>query len=786
MSTTTSAAARTESEFNLLDLLKYLLSKWPWFVVSLAVCCTFAWYKGATAPLVYYSSAKVIIKDPSNKTSSAGLDRYDRSINKVNVANEILQFRSKQLMQQVVSRVHADVVYTTRQGLRDVNVFGETPFTVTFLNLKPNDRFAMEFEPVSANEVELTSINGKGTKAMRMRTGVPYTVNGVKLMFTPTGKWSSKWEGALITVNKYTVNSMVGYWLGNLGIRQEDEEATILNIAIKSPSRELGAEMLTTLINVYNEESINDKNRVAVNTADFINERLRIIEAELGGVENDLESYKSRNQIVDIGSTASRYMGESARYNADALQFETQMRIALYIKEYLTDPSRSVDLIPSNIGINDAAIESQISQYNALKLQRDKLADDSSEANPVVAEMSATLNTLRTNILRAVDNIIQSINVKRRDAKGYEAQAESRVASIPRKEREMLSIERQQKIKEELYLFLLNRREENALAQAMADNNARIIDDPEDSGTLISPDRVRLMLLGFAVGLMIPTVILLMLRFLDTRVQGRRDVKNAVTVPFLGEIPMDKNAKNKRHSKDEGENRIYTPGSLAGEAFRVLRTNIDFMTRKAGAASQILMLTSFNEGAGKTYTSTHLAEVLSSSGKKVALVDLDIRKATLTARFSIEHHHKGVTDYITDTGISVDDVTVPTPGGHDVVPAGSLPPNPVELLMDSRLDELMNELRSRYDYVIVDSVPVGVVADASIASRIADLTMFVVRAGKLDKRQLPDLQALYDERKLGNMGIVLNGVSLRSHGYGYGYGYGYVKGKKHKHRRRTE
>jgi len=530
MSTTTSAAARTESEFNLLDLLKYLLSKWPWFVVSLAVCCTFAWYKGATAPLVYYSSAKVIIKDPSNKTSSAGLDRYDRSINKVNVANEILQFRSKQLMQQVVSRVHADVVYTTRQGLRDVNVFGETPFTVTFLNLKPNDRFAMEFEPVSANEVELTSINGKGTKAMRMRTGVPYTVNGVKLMFTPTGKWSSKWEGALIKVNKYTVNSMVGYWLGNLGIRQEDEEATILNIAIKSPSRELGAEMLTTLINVYNEESINDKNRVAVNTADFINERLRIIEAELGGVENDLESYKSRNQIVDIGSTASRYMGESARYNADALQFETQMRIALYIKEYLTDPSRSVDLIPSNIGINDAAIESQISQYNALKLQRDKLADDSSEANPVVAEMSATLNTLRTNILRAVDNIIQSINVKRRDAKGYEAQAESRVASIPRKEREMLSIERQQKIKEELYLFLLNRREENALAQAMADNNARIIDDPEDSGTLISPDRVRLMLLGFAVGLMIPTVILLMLRFLDTRVQGRRDFDGLVSV----------------------------------------------------------------------------------------------------------------------------------------------------------------------------------------------------------------------------------------------------------------
>ena len=611
MSTTTNAAVRAESEFNLLDIFKYLLSKWPWFVVSLAVCCTFAWYKSATEPLVYYSSAKVIIKDPSSKTSSAGLDHYDRSINKVNVANEILQFRSKQLMQQVVSRVHADVVYTTRRGLREVNVFGETPFTVTFLDLKPNQSYSLEFTPVSSNEVEVTSINGQGGKGIKMTAGNAYTVNGVKMVFAPTGQWSDKWEDTEVKVHKYPISSMVGYWLGNLGIRQEDEEATILNIAVKSPNVKLGSEMLTTLINVYNEESINDKNRVAVNTADFINERLRIIEAELGGVENDLESYKSRNQIVDIGSTASRYMGESARYNADALQFETQMRIALYIKEYLTDPARAVDLIPSNIGINDAAIEGQISQYNALKLQRDKLADDSSEANPVVAEMSATLNTLRNNILHAVDNIIQSINVKRRDAKGYEAQAESRVASIPKKEREMLSIERQQKIKESLYLFLLNRREENALAQAMADNNARIIDDPEDSGTLISPDKVRIMLLGFAVGLLIPTVILLMLRFLDTRVQGRRDVKNAVSVPFLGEIPMDKDARKKKGSK-EGENQINAPGSLAGEAFRVLRTNIDFMTRKAGTASQVIMLTSFNEGAGKTYTSTHLAEVLSS------------------------------------------------------------------------------------------------------------------------------------------------------------------------------
>lgn len=222
MSTTTNAAVRAESEFNLLDIFKYLLSKWPWFVVSLAVCCTFAWYKSATEPLVYYSSAKVIIKDPSSKTSSAGLDHYDRSINKVNVANEILQFRSKQLMQQVVSRVHADVVYTTRRGLREVNVFGETPFSVTFLNLKPNQSYSLEFTPVSSNEVEVTSINGQGGKSIKMTAGNAYTVNGVKMVFAPTGQWSDKWEDTEVKVHKYPLSSMVGYWLGNLGIRQED------------------------------------------------------------------------------------------------------------------------------------------------------------------------------------------------------------------------------------------------------------------------------------------------------------------------------------------------------------------------------------------------------------------------------------------------------------------------------------------------------------------------------------------------------------------------------------
>ena len=513
--TQTTQTAKAPQGVNLLDLLKYLLSKWPWFLISLAVCCTFAWYKGATAPLVYHSSAKVIIKDPSNKTSSAGLDRYDRSINKVNVANEILQFRSKRLMQETVGRIHADVSYTTRRGLRDVNIYGETPFTVTFLDMEPKESFSLDITPISEKKVLLSNIGGKGGQEISVEVGKPYKAGGHRFMITSSGTYSPSWAGTEINVVKRPLDAVVAGWLANLGIRQEDEEATILNLAVKSPNAKLGSDIISTLIEVYNEESINDKNRVAVNTANFIDERLRIIERELGGVESSLENYKSSKQIVDIGSTASRYMGESQRYNNEALNYDTQMRIALYMKEYLTDPARYNDLIPTNIGINDASIESQISQFNSLKLQRDKLIDESSENNPVVAELGNTLQVLRSNILRAIENIIVSIRVKRTDARTYEMSAESRVASVPRMEREMLSIERQQKIKEQLYLFLLNRREENALTQAMADNNARIIDDPQSGAVLISPDRPRIMLLGVAAGLLIPAVILLFMRFMD-------------------------------------------------------------------------------------------------------------------------------------------------------------------------------------------------------------------------------------------------------------------------------
>ena len=761
---TNSTNGRNDQDVNIIDILMFLLSKWKWFVISIIVFGGLAWFQYARTPKTYFRSATVIIKDPSNKISSAGLDRYDNYINKVNVANEILQFRSKKLMRDVVSRVSADIDYKVKEGLQMTELYKKSPVSVRFLETTPEMHLNMVVTPLDSSKVMVSDF-GSDESDKKWTVPMKDTVNieGVKLVVAPTNYYTDPWKGEHIHITKNPMSSVVGYFISSLGIRQEEDEASILTLSLKDRSAARAEDVLNMLISVYNEEAINDKNQVAINTAEFINERLIIIESELGGVESHLESFKRENRIVDIATTAGMYVGESQKYNTNVMELETQLRLATYIKDYLTDPTREIDLIPANTGISDMNIESQIAQYNTIKLRRDKLIEDSSEKNPVVEELNTSLRAMKQSIIRAVDNMIVSINVRRNDAQSRESQAQSRVSSIPTKERQMLSIERQQKIKESLYLFLLNKREENALSQAMVDNNARVIDGASGPNAPIAPNRNKIMLLGLLLGLAFPGVIFLMIMFLDTRIRTKKDIQGKVTAPFLGVIPeQDK----------ENEN-------LISEAFKIVRTNMSFLSRK-DRKIQVIMCTSFSSGDGKTFVSLNLANSFISARKKVVLVDLDIRKGTLTAHFSKHSHHhaQGVTNYLADTDLRLDDIISSDTGveGLDLIPSGSIAPNPAELLMDERLDEMFKELRNRYDVIITDSVPVGLVADATIANRVADLTLFVVRAGRLDRRQLPDIEAMYQERKLTNMSLLLNGADFHHHGYGYGYGYGYGHG----------
>lgn len=769
---TNNSSNKNDQGLNIVDLFMYLASQWKWFLLSILICGGIAWYNYARAPLVYFRSATVIIKDPSNKASTSGLDRFDNFINKVNVANEILQFRSKKLMREVVQRVHADVSYQIKDGLRSNELYNESPVLVSLPDALPEQSFSFTMTLKDAKTVTLSDFSGieaKPSYEVALNDTVAI-IEGMNVVVTATNYLRDSWLNTPIRVQKLPVESMVNYYKNALGIQQEEEEASILTLALKDSSPARAEDVLNTLITVYNEEAIKEKNQVAVNTANFINERLIIIERELGNVESNLESFKQRNQIVDIASSAGMYMTESQKYNADAMELETQLRLANFIKDYLTDPGKETDLIPSNTGISDMNIENQISLYNAAKLKRDHLIDDSSVNNPVVQELNNSLRAMKQSIIRAVDNMIVSLNVKRNDAQNREMRAQDRVTAIPTKERQMLSIERQQKIKEALYLFLLNKREENALSQAMADNNARVIDGAEGSNAPISPNRNRILLLGLLVGIALPGAVCLAILFMDTRVHGRKDIEGVTSVPYLGEIPLDKEAMKDHRKKvmavkEQGDD-------IVSEAFRILRTNMAFLSKKDKPA-QVITFTSFNIGAGKTFIARNLSMSLAYLKKRVVMVDLDIRKGTLSRHFG--HYHVGVTNYLSDNTVKVDNI-IQHQEGFDLIPAGILAPNPAELLMDNRLDELMNELRTRYDYIIADNVPVGLIADATIANRIADLTIFVVRAGKLDRRQLPDIEKLYQEKKLKNMALVLNGANPERHGYGYSYGYGYGYG----------
>lgn len=778
---TNNSSNRNEQGINLIDLLVYFASQWKWFLLSILVCGGIAWYSYARSPLVYFRSATVIIKDPSNKTSTTGLDRFDNIINKVNVANEILQFRSKKLMREVVQRLHADISYQVEDGLRNNELYTQSPVLLSFPDALPEQHFALTVTPKDTNSVILSDFSGiEAASSLTIPMNDTVTLGkGMRVVATPTNYYAKSWLGTAIRVQKLPVESMVNYYKGALGIQQEEEESSILTLALKDGSAARAEDVLNTLINVYNEEAIKDKNQVAVNTADFINDRLIIIENELGGVESELETFKQRNQIVDIASSAGMYMSESQKYNTDALELETQLRLANFIKDYLTDPAKETDLIPSNTGIGDMNIESQISLYNTAKLKRDRLIDDSSENNPVVQELNNSLRAMKQNIIRAVDNMIVSLNVQRSDAQSREMRAQNRVTAIPAKERQLLSIERQQKVKEALYLYLLNKREENALSQAMADNNARVIDGAEGSNAPISPNRNRILLLGILVGVAIPGLACLAILFMDTRVHSRKDFEGVLSVPFLGEIPQDKEAGKLNEQESPFLLAKEQRDSTVSEAFRILRTNMAFMARK-DLPQQVIIFTSLNEGAGKTFIAKNLGMSLALAKKRVILIDMDIRRGTLSRKFHL--HKTGLTNYLADTDLTTDDI-IQHQDGFDIIAAGAVAPNPAELLMDKRLDELVGELRKRYDYIVVDSVPVGVIADATISNRIADLTIFVARAGRLDRRQLPEIEQLYKENKLHNMALVLNGADLhRRYGYygyyGYSYKYGYGKKKK--------
>lgn len=756
---------KDERTINILDILKYLFFYWKWYILSIAIFVGYFYYQYSKTPYVYRQATSVMIKTAENTPQTMRMNRLNSFATQTNVSNEILQFQSKELMRQVVDSSLANISYLQHEGLRDIELYTETPIQVLFENGKSEQYASFNIEIVNANQVKLKeTVDGR---VKNVPLGKSIETSAGRIIMLPTKNFSSTWYGNSIKVIKLPRENVVNQFLGSLSIKQTNDAAAILQLQIDDSSPKRAANVLNTLVRLYNQQAIIIKNRVGVQTDEFIRKRLDVIQKELGSIESNIEHIKSGEDGVDVSSAGDAYTSDSRSYLSQSKDLETQIRLTSYVKKYLSNPNQTNELIPNNTGLVEGNIENQISQYNALLLKRNSLLEDGGTNSPVVKEINKSLVAQKQTILSSVNNIILGLSVRKNDANNEAQKAKSLAREMPAKQREIMSVERLQKIKENLYVFLLNKQEENALNQAMTDDNARMIDPAKGDSGPIYPQKLKSLLLGVGCGLVLPTAILLLVLMLDTAVRTRKEIEDATTVPFLAEIPYSKENDSpsdgiylKRHGND----------SLS-ESFRILRTNLGFMN--AGEPKKVITFTSFSSGAGKTFISTNMAASLVQINKKIVLLDLDLRKGTLSIKLKAKKE-KGVTHYLSDSSLTVEDVLIKDipVQGIDMIPIGVVAPNPVELLLSKRLDLLIEELKKSYDYIIVDNVPLGLIADSAIINRIAELSIFVVRSGKLDRRQLPEIEKIYQEKRMNNLAILLNGIHKSAFSYGYGYGYG--------------
>ena len=771
------------------DLVKISLTNWKWFALSVLLCLGIAFYYIQKSPNIYRRSASILIKDETKGTQLPNAAAAFSEVNMLNLSstvdNEVLIFKSKRLMFEVARKLKLNITYSRKGKFRDWDLYSTTPVILTFPETLETSSFSLKVTPLDSLQVLLSDFPElEGTESVeQLKVNLNDTVNTPvgKLVVTPTLYYTPNYYHVPITVRKVNLEKVGLAYNAALQSTVASKTSSIINLSITDVSARRAEDILNTLIDVYNQDAIDDKNKIAVNTANFINERLIVIEQELGGVESQIADYKSQHNLADISTQTGAFMQTSSRYQQEGVTLENQRTLAIYIRDYLADPAKSGELIPANTGIADVNIEGQIAEYNELMLQRDKLIGNSSEKNPVVMDMNNSLAAMKQTIVRTVDNLIAGLDLKIQNIRGEEERTLKRIAAVPSQQKYVLSVERQQKIKESLYIYLLNKREENALTQSITESNARIIDPAMGSNTPIAPRTQFILLIGLITGLITPLVILFIRRTLDTCVRWKKDLEDNLSIPFLGEIPQHTRVKKEvkqpivvnAESKD-----------AVSEAFRIMRTNLSFMGSTVDHKLQTIMVTSMNVGAGKTFISSNLAMTLALAGKKVVLVDLDIRKGSLSKR--IHAHQAGVTNFLSGEITQAKDIVIKSEYHENlsIIGKGPVPPNPAELLLSLRLNELVEQLKAHFDYIILDNVPSNMVADAMIVNRVADLTLYVIRAGKMDRRQLPEVERLYTEKKLNNMAIVLNGVSELHHGYGYygyyGYGYGSEKKRKRK------
>lgn len=776
------------SAVNLKDFFKQCLDNWYWFVISVAVCLGVgAYHVMRTAP-VYQRSALIQIRDDKhggtlNNDFANTFADFGMFSSSADIFNELVAIKSPRLLSKVAENLDLNVSYTTRSGLKTVPVYGKgLPFVAEFvdgettpmgmsINIAEGDTIATLTDfVVSGSEIE---------GAVQFHTVAIDTVDTPlgRIVMKPNAKFSGVLDNGKIMVSYRSMRSATDALAASLTSGLADEHATVIKLSYTDLSPERAEDILNNLIDVYNQSWVDDRNQMARATSRFINQRLVSLESELSDVDSDISSFKSENLLPNVDEASSLYLQQATKTSNELMELNNKLSMARYIHDYLDNPSHSTSLMPANSGTGAAAIDEQINEYNRLMIERNNLAASSSDNHPRVKQYDASLEEMRGAVLTAIDNQIVALNTSISSLQRSQASATARIAANPTQAKYLMSIGRQQKVKESLYLYLLQKREENELGQTFAPYNTRLLQEAQGSYMPVAPRKSMIMFSALILGLVIPMAFLYLREMLNTKVRSRRDIE-ALPIPFLGEIPQDGKAGRFKKVKDVDKGILVAHGKsdTINEAFRMLRSNLEFMNRDGEHGSRVIMVTSAIPGSGKTFISMNLAASLALKNKRVLLIDLDLRRHAMSNLLA-ESVRQGVSSFLAGNGSDpsalishdIDGYT-----GLDFMAAGAVPPNPAELVGCHRMSDLIEYARAHYDVVLIDCPPTEAVEDARAITGLTDMTLYIVRVGRLDRSFLPEIEKMYRENRYSRMGLILNGTpTTGAYAYHYGYNYNY-------------
>ena len=769
---------QSEEQVNIQELLFRYLIHWPWFVVSIIICIACAWgYLRLTTP-IYNISATVLIKDEkkggganmSSELEKMGLDGFVSSSN--NVDNEIEVLRSKSLSREVVNNLGLFVTYMDEDEFPSKELYHTSPVLVSLTHQEADKlpgrmEINMILQPTGALGVQITVGEKEYRKQFDKLPAVFPTDEGTVAFFANNDTLSAVCPENITKERHITafINrpfSVSKGYVNSLSIAPTSKTTSVVVISLENTNTRRGRDYINKLLEMYNINANNDKNEVAQKTAEFIDERIGIISKELGSTEQDLENFKRSAGITDLSSEAQIALTGNAEYEKKRVENQTQINLVMDLQRYMK--GNEYEVLPSNIGLQDAASAGAIDRYNQMLVERKRLLRTSTENNPTIINLDTSIRAMRTNVQATLDATLKGLQITKEDLAREASRYSRRINDAPTQERQFVSIARQQEIKSGLYLMLLQKREENAITLAATANNAKIIDEALADDNPISPKKMLVYLAALVLGVGLPVGVIYLIGLTKFKIEGRADVEKLTSLPVVGDIPL---ADEKTGSIAVFENQ----NNLMSETFRNVRTNLQFMLENG---KNVILVTSTISGEGKSFISANLAISLSLLGKKVVIVGLDIRKPGLNKVFNIPKKEHGITQYLTNTTANLMDFVQPSDINKNlfILPGGTVPPNPTELLARGGLEKAIETLKANFDYVILDTAPVGMVTDTLLIGRVADLSVYVCRADYTHKAEFTLINELAENNKLPNLCIAINGLDLNSRKYGYYYGYG--------------